>query len=129
MSRERLPGSVTLSGMEVSCRVGALPGETDRPQAIRVTLTAHLDLGEAAASDALRDALDYRELAEIVRRMAGRGPYQLLESLGGVIADEVLRLGRVESVEVGLEKLRPPLGPEVGAIVVRLRRDKGDLTR
>jgi dihydroneopterin aldolase len=87
-------------------------------------LTVHLDLAKPVATDALVDALDYRDLAETVRMVAGRRKYQLLETLGGALMEEILALPRVESVELDLTKVHPPLGPEVGPIVVRLARGR-----
>jgi dihydroneopterin aldolase len=124
MDAGQLQGSISLCGMEVPCRVGVLPGEADVPQPVHVEVTVHLDLSRAAASDALADTLDYRALVEIVRSLAAGRSYHLLEAMGARILQEIARDPRVLAVEVRLRKVRPPLGPEAGAIAIELRHEK-----
>ena len=83
-----------------------------------VDLTVWLDLSAAAASDELADTLDYGALAERAAAIVGGEPCDLIETVAGRIADDVLADPRVRAVEVVLHKPQAP-------IPLRVRRRRG----
>lgn len=71
--------TIRLTGLAFSCRIGINPGEQDVPQPVRMDVA--VDLTAAPATDS--PALDYAELAERLRRLAGERPWGLVEELAG----------------------------------------------
>lgn len=112
------------TSMRLPCRIGVLPGESDRPQPLRVRLRLRADLTAATESGELGDTLDYARISEQVRAVVEDGPWTLLEKLAGEILREVTRDPRVMRASVRLTKDRPPLGPEVGPISVEIERGR-----
>ncbi len=116
---------ITLSGMRFSARHGLLTTEREEAQEFEVELVCRVDLRAAADSGDPGQGVDYRVLYEQVRQVMA-GPHQdLIESLAARIADAVLATTpRVESVEVRVRKLRPPLPGPVAHAEAALTRSR-----
>lgn len=84
----------------------------------RVDLTVKGDLSHSAKTDALADTIDYVHLNKIVKEeMAKRA--KLLETVAERILNRVLEeLQLVQKVKVGVSKINPPLGGDVGMVTV-----------
>ena len=121
----RTPDRLLFRRLELPCRIGAHSGEADLPQPVWVALELEVDLTEPAATDRLEDTVDYGRVAEAVAAVVARPePYVLLEHLAASILAVSLGFARVLAAEVTVEKARPPLGPAVGHIAIRLRRER-----
>jgi dihydroneopterin aldolase len=76
-----------------------------------------LEVSEAARSDRIEDAVDYREVADCVREVSDGGPFHLLEALAGAVADAIVERFPVEHVRVRVRKPAPPgLDAEFSAV-------------
>src|SRR5690242_8513398 len=93
---------------------GVLPEEQVRAQPFGVDLELRVDLAPAGASDALPDTVDYGAICTAVSRVVASEHYQLLERLAQRIADVCREDPRVESVDVVMRKLEPPVRAEIG---------------
>ena len=62
-----------------------------------------LEVGDRGASDRIEDAVDYREVAALIRRISDRR-FNLLEALAATVADEVVARFPVEHVKVRVRK-------------------------
>jgi 7,8-dihydroneopterin aldolase/epimerase/oxygenase len=114
---------IELRGIELHGRHGVLPEERERGQ--RFLFDVVLDVPEAAASDRLEDAVDYREVAAAVRDVSDGRAFELLEALAAAVADELLARFPVEHVRVRVRKPDVVLDPQVefaAASVERSRR-------
>jgi 7,8-dihydroneopterin aldolase/epimerase/oxygenase len=80
--------------------------------------------GPAAAerSDSLEDTLDYGAVCDRVVELAGGGPYNLLERLAAVIADDLIELFPAASVTVTVHKPKAPIGHPFGDVRVSVHR-------
>ena len=97
---------VELEGLEVFGRHGV---EEDERRDGRVFLyDVRLEVSEAARSDRIEDAVDYREVAACVREASDAGPFHLLEALAGAVADAIAERFPVERVRVRVRKPAPP---------------------
>lgn len=117
---------LTLRGMRFAGRHGVLPEERRTPQPFEVDLVLHLDLAAAAASDELKDTVNYADVFERVRAVIEGPSHRLIESLAGTIADAVLVDPRIDELEVRVRKPQAPLPGEfeyVEAALVRRRLD------
>ncbi len=133
MSVERRFGDrLSLLGMRFEGRHGVLPGEKQAAQPFEVDVVLHADLSTAAERDDLATTVDYAELQRLVaRHVEGDRSHDLIESLAGAIASDVLDTTdarTVDAVEVRVRKRRAPMpGPfeTVEATLVRRRQDRG----
>lgn len=99
--------------------------EVEQREGQRFLFDIELEVGEeAAASDRIEDAVDYREVAAAVREVSAARPHRLLESLAAAVADELLARFPAAAVWVRVRKpdvqLDPPV--EFSAVSVERRR-------
>ena len=101
---------------------GALPEEYERPQPFELDLDIGLDLSVAGQSDRLADTVDYGELVARIETLCTAEHEVLLERMAERVATMVLEDVRVESVEVEVRKLRPPVPQQLETTGVRIVR-------
>jgi dihydroneopterin aldolase len=75
---------IELRGLEIFGHHGVTEEERDRGQLF--VYDVELEVGERGANDRIEDAVDYREVAATVRRVA-ETRFALLEALSSAIAD------------------------------------------
>lgn len=115
---------ITLTGIEVHGHHGVLPHEREHGQSFVVDATVELDLAPAAASDDLRDTIDYGSLAQRIAGTVGGAPADLIETVADRVADACLESVRVRAVEVTVHKPAAPLGVPARDVAVTLRRER-----
>ncbi len=115
---------IALRGLQVRGHHGVFDHERRDGQDFVVDVTAWLDLAAAAASDALADTLDYGALARRVAAVVGGPPADLIETVAGRVADEVLTDTRVTAVEVTLHKPQAPIPLEFADVAVVVHRTR-----
>ncbi|MGH3614512.1 MAG: dihydroneopterin aldolase [Pseudonocardia sp.] len=113
---------IELRGLRVRGRHGVYAEERRDGQDFVVDVVASLDLRAAAASDDLADTLDYGALAVRVAAIVGGAPCDLIETVAGRVADDVLSDGRVLVVEVTVHKPQAPIPLAFADVAVVLRR-------
>jgi dihydroneopterin aldolase len=114
---------IELQGIELHGYHGVLPEERERGQ--RFLFDVLLEVPEAAVSDRLEDAVDYREVVRAVREVSDGRAFRLLEALAAAVADELLARFPVDAVRVRVRKPDVVLEPPVdfaAAIAERSRR-------
>lgn len=84
--------------------IGIADWEQDHRQDVLVNLALHVDTSAAAASDAIEDTVDYKELRDRIVRLSEGKPHGLLEALAQHIADLCLENPKVEAVDVTVDK-------------------------
>ena len=122
MSRPDASDRIELRGLTVRGRHGVFAHERRDGQDFVVDLTVWLDLAAAAASDRLDDTLDYGTLAQRAAGIVGGEPCDLIETVAGRIADDVLTDRRVRAVEVRLHKPQAPIPLDFADVAVVLHR-------
>ena len=115
---------IELRGLTVRGHHGVFSHERRDGQDFVVDITVWVDLEAAAASDDLADTLDYGALARRVAAIVGGPPANLIETVAGRIADEVLTDARVDAVEVTLHKPQAPIPMEFADVAVVVRRTR-----
>lgn len=99
---------------------GVMPQERKVGADFTVSLRVGLDLSLAVESDMVEDTLNYATLYEVVKQEMAI-PSQLLEHVAGRIGRAVFsRFPQVESVDVVLTKLNPPMGADCEGASVEL---------
>ncbi len=113
---------ITLTGLRVFGYHGVFEHEKRDGQDFLVDVTVWLDLTAAAASDDLTQTVHYGELAERVAVIVAGDARDLIETVAGDIADEVLTDDRVREVEVTVHKPSAPIPLSFQDVAVTVRR-------
>jgi len=114
---------VSLVGLVVRGRHGALGAERELGQHFVVDVTLHLDTSEAAAGDDLTRTVHYGELAEQVAAAVAGEPVDLLETLAQRVADVALMAPPgAAAVDVTVHKPHAPVAVPVTDVSVSIRR-------
>ena len=114
---------ITLTGLRVRGYHGVFDHEKRDGQDFLVDVTAWLDLTAAAASDDLAQTLHYGELAERVAAIVGGDSRDLIETVAGDVADDVLADERVRAVEVTVHKPSAPIPLTFADVAVTVASD------
>lgn len=110
--------------MKVHGRHGVFDHERAAGQEFVVDITVWIDLAGAGASDELTDTYDYGALAELAAAVVGGPPRNLIEAVGGEIADRVMDDPRVHAVEVVVHKPQAPIPQRFADVAVVIRRSR-----
>jgi dihydroneopterin aldolase len=115
---------IELRGLTVRGRHGVFDHERGIGQDFVVDITVWIDLADAAASDDLADTYDYGALAQLAADVVGGPPRNLIEAVGGEIADRVMDDRRVHAVEVVVHKPQAPVPQRFADVAVVVRRSR-----
>jgi 7,8-dihydroneopterin aldolase/epimerase/oxygenase len=102
---------VELFGLEVFGHHGV--EEEERRAGQRFLFDVWLEVPEAALSDRIEDAVDYRDVAAAVREVSDSSQFQLLEALAAAVADAILARFSVTRARVRVRKPEVRLDPPV----------------
>jgi 7,8-dihydroneopterin aldolase/epimerase/oxygenase len=94
--------AVEVTGLELPGHHGVSEEEQKRGQTLLFDL--RLDVSDAALSDRIEDAVDYREVAACVREISDGRRFALLEALAAAVADAIVERFPVERVSVRVRK-------------------------
>lgn len=113
---------IVIEGVSAHGRHGVLDFEKREGQTFVVDVAMEVDLSQAGRSDDLSHTVNYAEVAAaVVARITGP-PFDLIERLAEVIADDVLANELIESVEVVVHKPEAPVGYPFTDVQVRITR-------
>jgi 7,8-dihydroneopterin aldolase/epimerase/oxygenase len=115
---------IELRGLTVHGRHGVLEHERANGQDFVVDITVWIDLADAAASDDLAGTYDYAALAQLAAEVVAGPPRNLIETVGGEIADLVMADERVHAVEVVVHKPQAPIAQRFADVAVVVRRSR-----
>jgi len=115
---------IELRGLTVHGRHGVFEHERASGQDFVVDVTVWIDLADAAASDDLAHTYDYGALAQLVADVVAGPPRNLIETVGGEIADQVMDDQRVHAVEVVVHKPQAPIAQQFADVAVVVRRSR-----
>ena len=105
MSPSDLPLDVIeVKGLHLRTVIGIFDFERDRRQDVVISYRIHTDIGPAARSDAIADALDYKRVTKRVIAIVENSSFFLIESLVERVAESLLEEPLARRVEVHLEK-------------------------
>jgi 7,8-dihydroneopterin aldolase/epimerase/oxygenase len=81
---------VSVRDLAVQAVIGVHPWEREIEQTLLVSVDMAADVGRAAASDDLADALDYSAVAETIAAVLRDGKFRLIETAAERIAERLL---------------------------------------
>lgn len=115
--------TLIITDLELHCRVGVPEAERATPQRLLLTLELELDCAAAAASDDLRQTVDYHALVQRVRAWGQGREWRLIETLAVELAEWVRAEFGPRAVTVEVKKF---ILPETRHVAVRVRRPACD---
>ncbi len=101
---------------------GYFQAERDLGQKFEIDIEVAGDLRPSAASDDLSQTIDYRRIYEIARDRFAEENFKLIETVAGNIADDVLKLAGVVSVNIRVRKPHVPMRGLLDYVEVELHR-------
>ena len=115
---------IELRGLTVRGRHGVFDHERAAGQDFVVDITVWIDLVDAAASDDLADTSDYGVLAQCAAALIAGPARNLIETVAGEIAEDVMKDQRVHAVEVTVHKPQAPIPQKFADVAVVARRSR-----
>ena len=115
---------IELRGLKVRGNHGVFDHERRDGQDFIIDITLWIDLADAAASDDLADTYDYGTLAKRAAAIGGGPARNLIETVAGEIADDVMNDRRVHAVEVVVHKPNAPIPLTFTDVAVVARRSR-----
>lgn len=115
---------LTIGGIECFGHHGVFDFERERGQRFVIDLTLGLDTRPAAASDDLRDTVDYGNLVATVSHAVETDPVDLIETLAQRIADVCLLDDRVEWARVSVHKPDAPIEVTFSDVTLSITRKR-----
>lgn len=113
-------GIIEVRNIKVFTNHGCLEEEAKIGSEYRVDIKIKANLSKSAQSDNLKDTVDYVHLNKIAKEeMAIRS--KLLEHVAQRILDRIFsEILMVEEAEVSVAKINPPIGGNVGEVIIVL---------
>jgi len=113
---------LAILGLECQGFHGVFDFERREGQTFVIDLVLGVDTRPAAASDDLRDTVDYGSLSTKVKASVERDPVDLIETLAQRIADLCLLESRVEWVRVTVHKPDAPIDATFHDVALTITR-------
>lgn len=114
---------VFIRGLRVEALIGVYEREREARQPLSIDLELGFDNRIPAASDDLADTLDYAEISQALRDLAGAGRHLLLETLAEEMALLLNRRFDVRSLVLGIDKPEAAAALGCAHVGVRIERD------
>jgi dihydroneopterin aldolase len=118
---------LTVSGIECYAHHGVFEHERREGQTFVIDLTLGVDTRAAAASDDLRDTVDYGSLVAQVKAAVESDPVDLIETLAERISGVCLLDDRVEWARVTVHKPDAPIEATFADVTLTITRPTHDL--
>ena len=121
---DELTDELTVRGIECFGHHGVFDFERREGQTFVIDLTLGIDTAPAAASDDLRDTVDYGSLVASVQAAVETDPVDLIETLAQRIAGVCLLDDRVQWVRVTVHKPDAPIEATFADVALTITRKR-----
>jgi dihydroneopterin aldolase len=116
--------TIFLRDLRVETVIGIWDWERKIRQTVSIDLELAADIRQAAATDSIDDALNYKAVAKRVQQFVGESNFQLVETLAEKIATLILDEFPVPSVQVRINKPGAIRGArDVGVLIRRSKHE------
>lgn len=115
---------VFIQGLEVETLIGVYAWEKRTLRPLLLDLQLGIDIKPAAASDRVRDALDYQAVKEIVTKFVETERVDLLETMAERLARHLFNEFPLDALQLRIAKPGAVMG--VKAVGVEIERQRGD---
>ena len=111
---------IYLENMEFHANHGCLEHEQNLGNTFIVNISFELNTKKAGLTDELADTLNYQLIYNVIKEQMAI-PSKLIEHVGQRIMDKIIvEFPQIQSLELKLSKLNPPLGGKVEAVSIVL---------
>ena len=115
-------GHIQIENMEFYAFHGHYKEEQKVGNKFMVDLVIETDMTKPAESDNLKDAVNYQQAYQIVKKQMEMKSY-LLENVAGRILNAIHEeMDGIKKVTVKVAKINPPMGGKIGSVSVTLER-------
>jgi len=114
--------TVEIRGLRVYAHHGVRDFERERGQPFVIDVWLHPRRSQAGQTDDLDDAVNYSAVCDRVAELAAGGPYDLLERLATVIADDLAERYPATGLRVRVAKPHAPVKHDVAEVAVTIER-------
>ncbi|RRD61313.1 dihydropteroate synthase [Leucobacter sp. OH1287] len=122
---EELSGdTISLTGLRVFAHHGVLAEEKRDGQTFLIDAVIHLNTAASAASDELKQTVNYADLAVALKTAAAEGSLDLIETLAHRLADVALSFSGVESARITVNKPDAPIPAEFLNVAVTITKHR-----
>lgn len=115
---------IFIRGLRVETIIGIYDWERTLVRPLVFDIELGFDVREAAASDRMRDSIDYAAVGDTVREIAQNLKPELLETLAETLARTIFQRFPVLSVRLAIDK--PGAIPDVKGVGVEIERRRED---
>jgi dihydroneopterin aldolase len=115
---------ILISGLQARAIIGVHAWELHQPRPLLIDLELGIDARNAAASDRLRDTVDYKAVSDEIIAFAASREFRLIETLAESIARLLFERHPILSLKLTIAK--PGAVPEAKAVAVRIDRRRED---
>lgn len=116
--------TILIGGLEAGSIVGVHAWEQRAPRPLLLDIELGIDLRAAAASDRLRDAVNYRAVADEALELCRSRSFHLVETLAETLARRLFERFPITSLKLSVGK--PGAVPEARTVAVRIERRRED---
>ena len=100
----RMADKIFIRGLEVRCIIGTLPRERTKRQKIVIDLEFAASIKKAARRDDLRDALNYKKIADRATAFTAKSRFYLIETLAERLAQALLLEFKLKDIFLRVSK-------------------------
>lgn len=116
--------TVFITALHIETIIGVHAFEQNAPRPLILDLEMGVDIREAAASDRIRDAVDYSAVADAISKLAAGRRFQLIETLAETIARMVFERFPITTLRLSIGK--PGAIDAAKTVGVRIDRRRED---
>ncbi len=116
--------TILIEGLAVETIIGIHSWEQQMPRPLRFDLELGFDIREAAASDQIRDAVDYHAVTQALIALTTARQFRLIESLAEASARMLFGQFPISTLRMTIGK--PGAVPEAKTVAVRIERRRED---
>ena len=116
---------VYIRELKVEAIIGVFDWERERKQIVSIDIELGCDIREAAHSDDIEDALDYKAVAHRIIDFVGKSRFLLVEALAEAVAEMILREFQVPWLRLRLGKPGAVTGSKDTGVIIERRGAAG----
>lgn len=116
--------TVFITGLRIETIIGIHAWEQQAPRPLMLDLELGANIQDAAASDQIRDAVDYKAVADAIIALTQKRQFRLLEALSEAIARHLFERFPIQTLRLTIGK--PGAVPEATTVGVRIERRRED---
>lgn len=113
--------TIFIRDLSVQGMHGVPDAEREREQEFVLDISIDFDTRKAAASDELKDTVDYSFFRNAAKEVVERSSFHLLEKLADAVAQKILKDARIGTVSVTIRKTGMYKDCTPGVTVIRQR--------